>query len=646
MPAKSEKQRRLMAAARSYKRGDYKGEVSEEIKRIAASMSDDELSDYMTKEAFKREAVYGADKLLEEFKTSPGKASAKAAGIAALSGATGYGIYKYLQKKKKEHKKGDTYPDWVNPVLGTHTGAITAALALAAYNNLPKEAAMYTVGKGSNNLLNPDEYPVGTAKPSDPNFTSDKMNMAAVKEAPTGSTNTPITGGTPSTPMPPMQGTSVYSNLSSGKKKKSTLEVNPEDWQLDSQVADHKKNASDYVDAMIRKRAQDGGMLQAYPRVAHGAAQAQLNKLRGVQQPTYKTPTNMQEAEQLIRQLYPTRSWPAARAAAQKAFAIKAGANIPTTPVLLAQSQGPTGSAMTSDSAAQGSSTGSAMSAGLPSRVTPTTQQAPVKAPSKPLPVNKPSQPLPVTQSSKPLPTRPASKGLPTKAPSQPLPVTARKNPYKADFAALNRDLKAMSRPAYTPVGPKPANLTVRRGRVPTPPTPTKTTGGIDPATYKGKLQDVVYGDRHYRLPMYEGKARDFLKSNPMWLKQHGEGDKSMGLVKNYKAIPKKAEELVDELLVKRAACGKSHNSRKKKRSKYAKKYKKNIKKSASEKSGAPENPFDRIDEKAHGLRAMVLVVLRLVLQLVPVSVLLLIQKRLPYMLPVVEFQDICLDFS
>jgi hypothetical protein len=96
---------------------------------------------------------------------------------------------------------------------------------------------------------------------------------------------------------------------------------------------------------------------------------------------------------------------------------------------------------------------------------------------------------------------------------------------------------------------------------------------------------------------MYEGKARDFLKSNPMWLKQHGEGDKSMGLVKNYKAIPKKAEELVDELLVKRAACGKSHNSRKKKRSKYAKQYKKNIKKAAAEKSGAPENPFDRIDE-------------------------------------------------
>jgi hypothetical protein len=414
------------------------------------------------------------------------------------------------------------------------------------------------------------------------------------------------------TQMPPMTGTAIYKDLSSSSKKK---EINPSNVSKTSRMPantnmvskmpktnsygaiDMKKNASDYVDAMIRKRAQDGGMLQAYPRVAHGAAQAQLNKLRGVQQPAYKTPTNMQEAEQLIRQLYPARSWPAARAAAQKAFAIKAGANIPTTPVLLAQSQGPTGSAMTSDSAAQGSSTGSAMSAGLPSRVTPTTQQAPVTAPSKPLPVNKPSQPLPVTQSSKPLPTRPASKGLPTKAPSQPLPVTARKNPYKADFAALNRDLKAMSRPAYTPVGPKPANLTVRRGRVPTPPTPTKTTGGIDPATYKGKLQDVVYGDRHYRLPMYEGKTRDFLKANPMWLKQHGEGDKSMGLVKNYKPMRKKAEELVDDLLVKRAACGKSHSSRKKKRSKYAKQYKKNIKKSASEKSGAPENPFDRIDE-------------------------------------------------
>lgn len=51
MPAKSEKQRRLMAMARAYKRGEYKGEPSEEVKRIAASMSDEDLTDFMHKEA-------------------------------------------------------------------------------------------------------------------------------------------------------------------------------------------------------------------------------------------------------------------------------------------------------------------------------------------------------------------------------------------------------------------------------------------------------------------------------------------------------------------------------------------------------------------------------------------------------------------
>jgi hypothetical protein len=55
MPAKSEKQRRLMAAARAYKRGEYKGEPSEEIKRIADSMTDEELTDYMTKEALEEQ---------------------------------------------------------------------------------------------------------------------------------------------------------------------------------------------------------------------------------------------------------------------------------------------------------------------------------------------------------------------------------------------------------------------------------------------------------------------------------------------------------------------------------------------------------------------------------------------------------------
>lgn len=50
MPAKSEKQRRLMAMARAYKRGELK-DASEEVKRIAASMTDEELTDFMHKEA-------------------------------------------------------------------------------------------------------------------------------------------------------------------------------------------------------------------------------------------------------------------------------------------------------------------------------------------------------------------------------------------------------------------------------------------------------------------------------------------------------------------------------------------------------------------------------------------------------------------
>jgi hypothetical protein len=51
MPSKSEAQRRLFAAARAYKRGEYKGEPSEKIKELAASMSDEDLSDFMHKKA-------------------------------------------------------------------------------------------------------------------------------------------------------------------------------------------------------------------------------------------------------------------------------------------------------------------------------------------------------------------------------------------------------------------------------------------------------------------------------------------------------------------------------------------------------------------------------------------------------------------
>lgn len=51
MPASSEKQRRMMAAARSYKRGTMKGKPSKKIKELAESMSDKDLTDFMKKKA-------------------------------------------------------------------------------------------------------------------------------------------------------------------------------------------------------------------------------------------------------------------------------------------------------------------------------------------------------------------------------------------------------------------------------------------------------------------------------------------------------------------------------------------------------------------------------------------------------------------
>lgn len=53
MPATSEKQRRMMAAARAYKRGETT-EASDAVKELAASMSDKDLTDFMTKEAATR----------------------------------------------------------------------------------------------------------------------------------------------------------------------------------------------------------------------------------------------------------------------------------------------------------------------------------------------------------------------------------------------------------------------------------------------------------------------------------------------------------------------------------------------------------------------------------------------------------------
>lgn len=48
MPAKSEKQRRLMGAALAYKRGESKN-VSDEVKKVADSMTEKELEDFASK---------------------------------------------------------------------------------------------------------------------------------------------------------------------------------------------------------------------------------------------------------------------------------------------------------------------------------------------------------------------------------------------------------------------------------------------------------------------------------------------------------------------------------------------------------------------------------------------------------------------
>ncbi len=48
MPAKSEKQRRLMGAALSYKRGENK-HPSDEAKKVAGSMSEEQLEDFASK---------------------------------------------------------------------------------------------------------------------------------------------------------------------------------------------------------------------------------------------------------------------------------------------------------------------------------------------------------------------------------------------------------------------------------------------------------------------------------------------------------------------------------------------------------------------------------------------------------------------
>lgn len=53
MPAKSEKQRRLMGAALAYKRGENK-DASEEIKKVADGMTENELEDMASKPTNKK----------------------------------------------------------------------------------------------------------------------------------------------------------------------------------------------------------------------------------------------------------------------------------------------------------------------------------------------------------------------------------------------------------------------------------------------------------------------------------------------------------------------------------------------------------------------------------------------------------------
>lgn len=48
MPAKSEKQRKLMGAALSYKRGENK-HPSEEVKKVAKGMTEEQLEDFASK---------------------------------------------------------------------------------------------------------------------------------------------------------------------------------------------------------------------------------------------------------------------------------------------------------------------------------------------------------------------------------------------------------------------------------------------------------------------------------------------------------------------------------------------------------------------------------------------------------------------
>lgn len=53
MPAKSEKQRKLMGAALSYKRGESKN-TSDEVKKVASGMTEKQLEDMASKPIAKK----------------------------------------------------------------------------------------------------------------------------------------------------------------------------------------------------------------------------------------------------------------------------------------------------------------------------------------------------------------------------------------------------------------------------------------------------------------------------------------------------------------------------------------------------------------------------------------------------------------
>jgi hypothetical protein len=134
-----------MAAARSYKRGEYKGEASDEIKQIADSMTDEELTDYMTKEARQRKC---SSWLMKE--ASVGRLVTKALATTTKKKPITYsGTKRYLSrrpeladilpegaKKIKTDKAGDLM-SYVDPTSGyKHTAKTPSLLETIGHTSL------------------------------------------------------------------------------------------------------------------------------------------------------------------------------------------------------------------------------------------------------------------------------------------------------------------------------------------------------------------------------------------------------------------------------------------------------------------------------------------------------------------------------